>query len=344
MYINLMFSENKKIYISNWLLLITFFVGAMIVVGGLTRLTDSGLSITKWDLFTGILPPITKNDWNNFFYLYQQIPEFKLENSNMTLNQFKIIFWWEYAHRLLGRIIGLLYLIPILYFTYKKFIDKKSLISLYTILFLILIQGIVGWYMVKSGLTERTDVSHFRLSIHLVLAFIILILCFWNYLKFKEINLIKQKKLPYNLALILLLFILIQIGIGGFVSGLDAGKIYQTWPLMNDYFFPDDSNINDFISLKLFSNPSLLQFIHRNVAYLIILLFIIVSLIIFKKQFSKLKKPLLYVSIFLFFQIMLGVLTLKSDVHIIFASLHQVCSIFLVGSSVYLLFKSSYTN
>ena len=121
----------------------------------------------------------------------------------MTLNQFKIIFWWEYAHRLLGRIIGLLYLIPILYFTYKKFIDKKSLISLYTILFLILIQGIVGWYMVKSGLTERTDVSHFRLSIHLVLAFIILILCFWNYLKFKEINLIKQKKLPYNLALIL---------------------------------------------------------------------------------------------------------------------------------------------
>ena len=344
MYINLMFSENKKIYISNWLLLITFFVGAMIVVGGLTRLTDSGLSITKWDLFTGILPPITKNDWNNFFYLYQQIPEFKLENSNMTLNQFKIIFWWEYAHRLLGRIIGLLYLIPILYFTYKKFIDKKSLISLYTILFLILIQGIVGWYMVKSGLTERTDVSHFRLSIHLVLAFIILILCFWNYLKFKEINLIKKKKLPYNLALILLLFILIQIGIGGFVSGLDAGKIYQTWPLMNDYFFPDDSNINDFISLKLFSNPSLLQFIHRNVAYLIILLFIIVSLIIFKKQFSKLKKPLLYVSIFLFFQIMLGVLTLKSDVHIIFASLHQVCSIFLVGSSVYLLFKSSYTN
>ena len=339
-----MISENKKIYISNWLLLITFFVGAMIVVGGLTRLTDSGLSITKWDLFTGILPPITKNDWNNFFYLYQQIPEFKLENSNMTLNQFKIIFWWEYAHRLLGRIIGLLYLIPILYFTYKKFIDKKSLISLYTILFLILIQGIVGWYMVKSGLTERTDVSHFRLSIHLVLAFIILILCFWNYLKFKEINLIKQKKLPYNLALILLLFILIQIGIGGFVSGLDAGKIYQTWPLMNDYFFPDDSNINDFISLKLFSNPSLLQFIHRNVAYLIILLFIIVSLIIFKKQFSKLKKPLLYVSIFLFFQIMLGVLTLKSDVHIIFASLHQVCSIFLVGSSVYLLFKSSYTN
>ena len=311
MYINLMISENKKIYISNWLLLITFFVGAMIVVGGLTRLTDSGLSITKWDLFTGILPPITKNDWNNFFYLYQQIPEFKLENSNMTLNQFKIIFWWEYAHRLLGRIIGLLYLIPILYFTYKKFIDKKSLISLYTILFLILIQGIVGWYMVKSGLTERTDVSHFRLSIHLVLAFIILILCFWNYLKFKEINLIKQKKLPYNLALILLLFILIQIGIGGFVSGLDAGKIYQTWPLMNDYFFPDDSNINDFISLKLFSNPSLLQFIHRNVAYLIILLFIIVSLIIFKKQFSKLKKPLLYFSIFLFFQIMLGVLTLK---------------------------------
>ena len=148
----------------------------MIVVGGLTRLTDSGLSITRLDLFIGIIPPMSISEWNESFSLYKQIPEYKLLNSAMTLEQFKVIFWWEYIHRLLGRIIGLFYLIPLFYFTFKKVVKKNSLISLYLILFLIIFQGFVGWYMVKSGLTERTDVSHYRLTLHLSLAFIIYIL------------------------------------------------------------------------------------------------------------------------------------------------------------------------
>ena len=171
--------ENK--YISYWLLLITFLVGLMIVVGGLTRLTDSGLSITTWSLFSGILPPLSINEWENLFNLYKQIPEYKLLNSSMTIDEFKFIFWWEYIHRLLGRLIGILYIIPLIYFTIKKRIHGKNLFFLYFIFFLIFLQGVIGWYMVKSGLTERTDVSHYRLSLHLTLAFIIFILLYHLY-------------------------------------------------------------------------------------------------------------------------------------------------------------------
>jgi len=177
--------ENKNINILRWLLLITSLVAIMIIIGGLTRLTDSGLSITKWDLFFGIIPPLAIDQWEKTFSLYKQIPEYYLENPDMTLNEFKVIFWWEYIHRLLGRLIGMLYILPLFYFTFKKKLKKDTLISLYSILFLICIQGFIGWYMVKSGLTERTDVSHYRLSLHLILAFIIFILLLWNFLKYK---------------------------------------------------------------------------------------------------------------------------------------------------------------
>ena len=168
MYINFMAKKNKDIYISFWLLLITFLVGLMIMVGGLTRLTDSGLSITKWELISGIFPPLNSNDWEKSFSLYKEIPEYRLLNSSMTIEQFKTIYWWEYIHRLLGRIVGLLYLIPLLYLTFKNLIKKNSLISFYLVLFLIFFQGFVGWYMVKSGLTEKTDVSHYLLALHLI--------------------------------------------------------------------------------------------------------------------------------------------------------------------------------
>ena len=247
MYINLMLEENKNNSIIRWLLLITLLVALMIVIGGLTRLTDSGLSITNWDLFSGILPPFTFNSWENYFSLYKKIPEFYLENPDMTLAEFKVIFWWEYIHRLLGRIIGLFYIIPLIYFTIKKKIKKETLISLYAILFLICIQGFIGWYMVSSGLTDRTDVSHYRLSVHLTLAFIIFILLLWNYLKYKYNDPYTQNlKIPKYLPLLLLFTILVQISAGALVSGLDAGQIYQSWPLMNSTYYPDDSDIKTF--------------------------------------------------------------------------------------------------
>jgi len=334
---------NKDLYISTWLLLITFFVALMIIVGGLTRLTDSGLSITRWDLISGILPPITSQDWENSFNLYKQIPEYKLLNSSMILDQFKTIYWWEYSHRLLGRLIGLLYILPLFYFTYKNFIKKNSLVSFYLILFLILLQGFIGWYMVKSGLTERTDVSHYRLALHLTLAFIIFIFLLWNFLKYKKQQILNyDKKLSNYLIFIFTLLLLVQICIGAFVSGLDAGKIYQTWPLMNQAYFPDDSLIKDLFSLKAFEIPSVIQFIHRNIAYLIILFFIYISFIVYKNSDLKhFRKNIILIFIILSIQIILGILTVLSGAEILLASMHQVGSIFLITSSIILVYKNS---
>ena len=335
--------ENKNIYIPYWLLLTTFLVALMIIVGGLTRLTNSGLSITKWELFSGILPPLSLNDWKQLFSLYQQIPEYKLVNSSMTLEQFKVIYWWEYIHRLMGRIVGLFYIIPLIYFTYKKKINKNSLISFYLIFFLIFFQGIIGWYMVKSGLSERTDISHYRLALHLTLAFVIFVLLLWNYLKYinhEDLNF--YRKLPLYLPIFFISCILLQITIGAFVSGLDAGHIYQSWPLMNESYFPDDSNLKDLFSLNSFGTPSLIQFIHRNMAYLILLIFFIIATIIFRNNdFIYMRKTILLVFVSLFFQIVLGILTVLSGAQIILASMHQIGSIILVTTALILVFKNS---
>jgi len=346
MYINFMTTKNKDIYISYWLLLITFFVALMIFVGGLTRLTDSGLSITKWNLISGILPPLSLSDWGKSFSLYKQIPEYKLLNSSMTLAQFKTIYWWEYSHRLLGRFVGLFYLIPLLYFTFKKVIKKNSLISLYLILFLIFFQGFIGWYMVKSGLSERIDVSHYRLALHLTLAFIIFILLLWNYLKYKNQQIfIHNKKLPSYLPISFIFCMLVQICVGAFVSGLDAGQIYQSWPLMNQSYFPDDSNIKDLFSMEAFETPSIVQFIHRNIAYFIILIFGFIAAIIYRNEnFIYLRNITLLVFIFLFLQTFLGILTVLSGTQIILASMHQVGSILLITTSLILVFKNSRIN
>ncbi len=346
MYINFMTKKNINIYISYWLLLITFLVALMIIVGGLTRLTDSGLSITRWDLISGILPPLSLNDWEISFSLYKQIPEYKLLNSSMTLEQFKTIYWWEYIHRLLGRFVGLFYLIPLLFFTFKKVIKKNSLISLYLILFLIFFQGFIGWYMVKSGLTERIDVSHYRLSLHLTLAFIIYILLLWNYLKYKNQQIfIHNKKLPLYLPISFIFCILVQICVGGFVAGLDAGQMYQSWPLMNQSYFPDDTNIKDLFSMEAFKTPSIVQFIHRNIAYFIILLFSFIAIIIYRNEdFIYLRNATLLVFIFLFLQTFLGILTVLSGTQIILASMHQIGSILLITASLILVFKNSRIN
>ena len=338
--------QNKNIYISYWLLLVTFLVSLMIIVGGLTRLTDSGLSITRWDLISGILPPFTLKNWEKSFLLYQQIPEFKLLNSSMSLDEFKKIYWWEYSHRLLGRFIGIVYIIPLLYLSFKNSLPKKTLLTLYIILALILIQGVVGWYMVKSGLTERTDVSHYRLALHLFLAFAIYILLLWNYLKYhKQQTLCINNRLLLYITFFFMFCLIIQICVGALVSGLNAGQIYQTWPLMNQSYFPDDSNIKDLLSFKIFETPSIVQFIHRNIAYFIILLFGFISVIVYKNDdFFYLRKNILYVFVFLLFQIFFGILTIISGAQIVFASMHQIGSIFLITASLILVFKNSKIN
>ncbi|MDA9743757.1 COX15/CtaA family protein [Candidatus Pelagibacter sp.] len=328
-----------RIYISNWLLFMFFLVAIMVVVGGLTRLTDSGLSITEWEFFKGFFPPTNNDSWIAYFQAYQQIPEFKIQNYSMTLSEFKIIFWWEWAHRFLGRIIGLGFLIPLIFFTIK--LGFKKLYNFYLIFFLICFQGFLGWYMVQSGLVNNIDVSHFRLSIHLLFAFIILSLIFWNYLSLTNFNK-KDKKIKNYLPEFFLLLIFLQIIIGAFVSGMDAGKIYNTWPLMGKNYFPDDNQIINLFKLSAFSDPSLVQYFHRNLAYLILVFYLIIIFISYKRKLYYLFKPLIILGLIILLQIILGILTILSGASLVTASLHQFSSILLVTSSLFFLFKNSF--
>ena len=231
--------------------------------------------------FKGILPPLSENSWNEYFNLYKKIPQYQLINFDMNLNQFKIIFYWEYFHRILGRVIGLFFLIPLIFFFFTNQINKNYLKICFLILSLIIIQGFVGWYMVKSGLVNDITVSHYRLSLHLTIALIIISLIFWLILNIKDNNnkkffLFSIKNIPF---LFLFFLIFLQIIFGAFVSGLDAGKLYQTWPLMGHTYFPNDININ-VINLLDFNNHSLVQFYHRNLAYFISIYIILLSLFI----------------------------------------------------------------
>ena len=333
-----MFTNEKKINILflNWLIISLILVFCIIIVGGLTRLTNSGLSITEWEIFKGILPPLSEYSWENYFNEYKKIPQYKLLNSNMTMGEFKIIFYWEYFHRFLARLIGLFFLIPLIFFYFSKKINPYYIKNGFIILILIVIQGIIGWYMVKSGLINVTTVSHYRLSIHLVTAILIISSIFWlikNHLSnnnkfFFQFSI---KIFPYQLLIFL---ILLQIIFGAFVSGLDAGKIYQTWPMMGDNFFPNDLPKDKLEIIFEFGNHSLVQFYHRNLAYLIVFYVTILTFFIYKKHFFFLFKPLKILLFFLFLQALLGILTLVSDLNIYLASAHQITSVLLVFSAL----------
>ncbi len=340
-----MYSQNNHLnyQLKIWLLILIGLIILIILIGGLTRLTDSGLSITTWELFAGLIPPITDDKWINYFNLYKEIPEYKLLNFDMTLNEFKIIFWWEWAHRQLGRLIGLSVLIPLIYFSIR---NGYFILREYGIIFiLICFQGFMGWYMVSSGLIDRVDVSHYRLSIHLVTAFIILSIVFWKFLNLTEIEILSTSiKSNYIKFFILLLFI--QLIIGAFVSGMDAGSIYNTWPLMGTSYYPDDSRLVDFLSLNLFNDPSIVQFIHRNLAYLIVIFYLFLLYFVLIKRYKRFYIPIFIIGLSLTFQIVLGVFTILSGVKIVYASLHQINSILIILSSFYFLYisKNKKTN
>jgi cytochrome c oxidase assembly protein subunit 15 len=336
-----MYSVNSHInyQLKIWLLILLSLIILIILVGGLTRLTDSGLSITTWELFAGFLPPLTNDKWIDYFNLYKTIPEYQEQNFNMTLDEFKLIFWWEWAHRQLGRLIGLITLLPLLYFAIK---NGLWVVKRYGIIFiLVCLQGFLGWYMVSSGLVNRIDVSHYRLSIHLFTAFIILSMVFWNILKLTKLQ-INQISIKLFFIKFFLVLLFIQLIIGAFVSGMDAGTIYNTWPLMGASYFPDDSKMIEFLNISVFDNPSIVQFLHRNLAYLIMIVYIFLLISIFKETNKIFRKPILIIGISLFLQVVLGVLTILSGVKIIYASLHQINSILIILSTLYFLYISRY--
>ena len=336
-----MYSQNSNLnlQLKIWLLSLIGLVILIILVGGLTRLTDSGLSITTWELFVGFVPPLTNDKWIDYFDLYKTIPEFSEQNYNMTLNEFKVIFWWEWGHRQLGRLIGLSVLIPLIFFSIKNglwVLKKYGLIFL-----LICFQGFIGWYMVSSGLIDRVDVSHYRLSLHLVIAFVILSVVFWEFLKLTKIQ-TQYSSIHINLLKFFLLLLFLQLIIGAFVSGMDAGKIYNTWPLMGSSYFPDDSEFIEFLNINVFNNPSIVQFIHRNLAYLIIGIYIYILFFTIKDRNEIFKMPVIVIGVSLFLQIVLGILTILSGVKILYASLHHINSILIILSTLYFLYITKY--
>ena len=249
-----------------WVVIVTLF--ALVLVGGATRLTDSGLSITQWKPIHGVIPPLSAAEWDEEFKLYQQIPEYAQVNAGMTVDEFKFIFWWEWAHRLLARSIGLIFALPLVALWVTGRIERRLRLPLVGILALGGLQGFIGWWMVSSGLAERVDVSQYRLAVHLMTACLIFAGCVWV---MRSIAPHSEPAEPQSraktMAVAVALFVLFQIYLGALVAGLDAGYAYNTWPLMDGALIPGDLFLQQPWWINLFENPKTVQFIHRLGAY-----------------------------------------------------------------------------
>lgn len=262
-------TEAARRQIAIWLFGVSALVFLMVVVGGLTRLTESGLSITEWKPVVGMLPPMGQAAWADAFARYQQIPQYELMNKGMTLAQFKGIFWWEWSHRFLGRLIGFAFLLPFLWFLATRRIERALTPRLVVMFLLGGAQGALGWWMVKSGLTHRVDVSQYRLTAHLGLATAIYAYMMWTALAlWRDAPVVLVSATLRKAALALVGLIYFQMMLGGFVAGLKAGYIYNTWPLMDGAFIPDGLFANEVWWRNFFENMLTAQFDHRMVAYL----------------------------------------------------------------------------
>ncbi len=257
-------------YIRSWLVFVAAMVFAMVIVGGATRLTDSGLSITEWKPLLGAIPPLNETDWLEALEKYRQIPEYQLINKGMSLDEFKFIYWWEWGHRFLGRAIGLAFFVPFVFFWLTGRLHKSQVPRLLVLFVLGGLQGALGWYMVKSGLVERTDVSQYRLSAHLTLATVIFAAIVWT-----ALGIGRDKRRPASTvtlgwsALTLTVLIIVQTALGGFVAGLDAGLSHNTWPLMDGRFVPNGLMAMEPAWRNFFENVLTVQFQHRIMAYVI---------------------------------------------------------------------------
>ena len=333
---------------SIWLLSLTLSICTIILIGGYTRISDSGLSITEWLPITGILYPFSEAQWQLEFSKYQKIDEFMLVNSAMTLNEFKVIYFWEWFHRFFARLIGLLYLIPLIYLLIKNKIQKDYFIKIFLIGFLLGVQAFIGWYMVRSGLVGRVDVSQYRLAMHLTMAFIILGITFQTFLEANMIHLNKKntyyKTKNEFLFFLLLSFIFFQIAYGGFVSGTHSGLLFNTWPMYNGNIFPLIENNTLRGMINFFERGEYIIFVHRTFALFILLVVIYINYDFFMKKNDIKKNYLLLVFNFSFvLQILLGVLMTFQNIPWYLALAHQGNAIilFLVSVIMWMLSKKS---
>ena len=337
---------NSKINIfSTWLLTLMALICAIILIGGYTRISDSGLSITEWLPVSGILYPLSETAWNKEFDKYKLIDEFMLVNSSMILEEFKVIYFWEWFHRAFARLIGVAYLIPLCLLLFYKKIKRKYYLNVISIGVLLFAQAVIGWYMVKSGLSERVDVSQYRLALHLTMAFIILGLTFYTLVSYLfDNNLINNNsvfiKKYRSLLIIIFIFICFQISYGAFVSGTHSGLIYNTWPLYNGNILPFFENTQIRWLINFFENGEYIIFIHRTFAMLILLiLFYLNYLIIINRIQKKYFLVIVFFNITFILQIILGVSMTYLNIPWYLALLHQGNSIlvFLLSFFMYVL-------
>ena len=325
--------------LSNWLFAVAFLVFAMVVIGGITRLTESGLSITEWRPISGAIPPLSDADWARAFELYQRTPEYRQVNgpAGMDLAAFQRIFFWEWLHRLMGRIVGLAFAVPLAWFALKRAIPGGYGWKLIALLLLGAAQGALGWYMVMSGLADRTDVSHLRLSAHLLLAFAIMGALIWVALDLRRLA-ATGKDQPARvtpLAAAVLTILTVQILYGAWVAGLDAGPVANSWPLMHGRFVPEGIDGSLGAAHALTHDPFLVHFIHRWWAWVAV-----IALVIFARRVRALdpargRNASIAIHAAFGTQILLGIATVLTGVALGLAVLHQAVAALLVGATVW---------
>ena len=323
--------------VAGWLLVCCALVFAMVVVGGVTRLTRSGLSIVEWEPLIGAIPPLSQNDWEQLFREYQATPEYQKVNFDMSLDAFKGIFWWEYFHRLLGRMIGLVFLLPLLYFVWRRKVPRWLAPRLVGIFLLGGLQGAVGWWMVASGLIDDPRVSHVRLSIHLGMAFLIFAAMLWT-----ALDLLTQRERDRGAPdgtwwiTMLPLLVFVMVLSGGLVAGTRAGYAYNTFPLMNGHFFPPEYFMLQPWWDNLLHNMATVQFNHRLIAWA---LFLLIPLAWWSVRASSSREVRLAATLLLAMagvQIALGIATLLLQVPVALGSAHQAGAMVLFALSLWL--------
>ena len=327
--------QNKRV--ATWLLICCVLVFAMVVLGGVTRLSGSGLSMVDWRPVTGVLPPLSDGDWEKTFAMYQQSPEFQKTNSHMDVDAFKGIFWLEYLHRLLGRLIGIVFFVPFVVFAAKRYIGKSEWPK-YGLMFVLGgMQGVLGWYMVKSGLVDNPHVSQYRLTAHLVAAFII-----YGYMLWVALSLLHPRQSEYRhpwfgKAVAVTALVSVTVISGGFVAGLNAGKIFNSFPMMGDYWIPPGTMALEPAWRNFFENPATVQLDHRVLAmttFVVVVAFWAGMRTAGLSQRTAAAVSLLLAALFV--QVALGILTLLNSVPFALAASHQAVAMLLFTAALYL--------
>ena len=324
----------RPIALAQWLVIVAVLVFLIVVVGGITRLTESGLSITEWKPVSGVIPPLNDAQWQAEFEKYRQIPEYQLINKGMSMAEFQYIYFWEWIHRQLGRVIGLAMALPLAWYALTRALPAGYALRLFALTALVGLQGAIGWWMVSSGLESRTDVSHYRLATHLMTALFFLGGLVWTILDLRNLgrNPGARAARLNRFGIAILSMLAVQILFGAWVAGMDAGHVANTWPKMGDGFIPPGVDWSFAALSQLSSDPALTHFIHRWWAWVVVIGAFVLAR---RAKTAGSRRAAIAIHATIGVQVLLGIATVLSNVHIAYAVLHQAVGAILVIVMVY---------